>query len=342
MASPTEHQVGIHDVELARRASAWDEFVAVQPGAGFMQSSWWPNIQLDNGWGNYGVVIKDGETVVGGAQVLTKYFAPGKSYYYIPEGPVLPQDESDGAQVMQAVMDFIDRKRQSEDRAISHLCIEPRWQQQPNCVSGFRARRRWVEPRTTLYIDLRPDESAILAQMKPKGRYNINVARRHGVSIVEDVSPQGLEDFVRIYQTTIDRHGLDGNKADYYHMLIPRLVALSRGSVFFAEYQGSRIATVLVVYFGERATYFFGGSIAAHRHVMAPYMLHFEIMLRDKKLGCRWYDLYGIAPQSVGADHKWANISVFKRKLGGQDFSFVPSMDYVYDAVAYEAYRQSR
>ena len=57
-----------------------------------------------------------------------------------------------------------------------------------------------------------------------------------------------------------------------------------------AEYEGKRIATALVVYFGRRATYSFGGSLAAHRRVMAAHLLHFEIMRRAKALGHEWYD----------------------------------------------------
>ncbi len=330
-----------YDAELARRARAWDGFLEAQPSTGFMQSSWWADLMVTRGWGHFGVVVKDGETILGGAQVLTNVIAPGQCFYYIPEGPVLPQDEADGAQVFQYLMDFIERKRKDEAHVVSHLRIEPRWERLPGFVNGFRQRAGWMEPRNTLYIDLTPSESAILAQMKPKGRYNIHVARRHGVSIVEDVSFQGIEDFLKIYQETVARQGLDGKDQEYFRTLIPRLAALKHGSVFFAEYQGVRVATVLAVYFGHRATYFFGGSHAMHREVMAPYLLHFEIMRKAKDLGCRWYDMYGIAPRN-NANHKWANLSVFKRKLGGTDFSFVPSMDYIYDPSAYEAYREGR
>ena len=38
--------------------------------------------------------------------------------------------------------------------------------------------------------------------MKPKGRYNVRVARRHGVSVLEDVSSQGIADFLNIYEET--------------------------------------------------------------------------------------------------------------------------------------------
>jgi lipid II:glycine glycyltransferase (peptidoglycan interpeptide bridge formation enzyme) len=74
---------------------------------------------------------------------------------------------------------------------------------------------------------------------------------------------------------------------------------------------------------------------------MAPYLLHFEAMRRAKARGHRWYDFYGIAPHSQ-ADHRWANISMFKRKFGGVELSFVPALDYIYNPASYEDYRRSR
>lgn len=328
---------GEHDSKLARRTNAWDEFLETQFCAGFMQSSWWADIMFARGWGHFGAVIRDGETIVGGAQVFTQELAPGKSYYYVPEGPVVPEDEADGAQVFQAVLDFVDQRRKTDDRIVTHLHIEPRWQTVPGFVSGLQPRASSLEPRNTLYIDLTASVDVMLARMKPKGRYNINLARRHGVAVVEDASARGLDDFLSIYHATVARHGLEAKRTLLFDHLHAHFVKHERGSIFFAEYQGVRIAVALVVYFGRRATYFFGGSLAMHRRVMAPYLLHFHIMLNAKQRGCHWYDMYGIAPLSE-PNHKWADLSSFKRKLGGTDLNFVPAMDLVYDPAAYAAH----
>jgi lipid II:glycine glycyltransferase (peptidoglycan interpeptide bridge formation enzyme) len=116
------------------------------------------------------------------------------------------------------------------------------------------------------------------------------------------------------------------------------LASRGQGSIYFAEYQGTRLAAAVVVYFGLRATYFFGGSLDLHRGVMAPYLLHFEIMRRARTMGLAWYDLWGAAPPGEPG-HPWWNISVFKRKFGGAELTLVPTLDYVYDPAAYRRYR---
>lgn len=306
-----------------------------------MQSSWWADFLADSGWGHFGVFFRDDEEVVGGARVLTRAFASRRCYFYVPEGPVLPERRDDAQQVFEAFLAFIDKKRAQHPDLVSHLRLEPRWQGRPAFINGFREARSWLEPRHTLHVDLAPAAKDILAQMKPKGRYNIRVARKRGVRIVEDMSVRGEVDFIRIYGETMCRHGLDGKHEIYLLDLIDVLAETRCGSLFFAEFGGERIAAAMVVFFGDRATYFFGGSLPRHRQVMAPYLLHFEAMLKAKSRGYRWYDFYGVAPPER-EDHRWANISAFKRKFGGQELSFGPALDLIYDTEAYEAYRRRK
>jgi|GEM_PF-221167 len=324
------------------RWRAWDRFVAATPDTGFMQSSAWAQFRSRAGCEHFAVTLKDGDAIVGGALVGKWTYEPGHCFYYVQEGPVLPANEADAAEVFDAVLHSIERHRQVEDTTVSHLRIEPRWQRLPEFVRGFRppafSDQRFSEPRDTLCIDLRPSEDEILARMKPKGRYNVRLARKHGVTVVRDNSYQGLIDFMRIQRCTAVRKGLAPTAPAYFRSLLTELVPRGQASLFFAEHRGRRLATALVVNFGRRATYLFGGSLLAQRRVMAPSLLHFEIMRRAKASGCEWYDLWGIAPLDK-PDHAWQQISEFKRKLGGVEVRLVPTLDYVYDADAYDKFR---
>ena len=323
------------------RWQAWDRLLAATPETGFMQSSWWAEFRTTAGFEHFGIMLKNDGAILGGAVVLKFTYADDRCFYYVPEGPVLPADEAVAGAVFDATLDAIQDRRRTERQTVSHLRIEPRWQRLPRFVSGFRPVRPFsdvfFEPRNTVCIDLRASEEAILGQMKPKGRYNIRVAQRHGVSVVQDASERGLEDFQRIYEETAARQGMEAKPPDYFQALLSLLSSRHCGSMFFAEFQGTRVAAAVVVYFGPRATYFFGGSLDSRREIMAPYLLHFEIMRAAKALGHDWYDLWGTAPEDE-PDHPWHNITVFKHKFGGVALDFVPTLDYVYDAAAYDAY----
>lgn len=324
-----------------QRWDAWDRFLAATPHAGFMQSSWWADFRTLAGFQHFAVILKHEGAVLGGAVVQQFEYAPGHCFYYIPEGPVLPDEEGVDADVFQAVLAAIAERRAGTDATVSHVRLEPRWERLPPFVQGFREVPRFqdgfMEPRHTLCVNLRPSERVILDQMKPKGRYNVGIAQRHQVSTVEDASERGLQDFLTIYAATTGRHGLEAKPPDYFADLIAGLTSLGHGSLFFAEHAGRRVACALVVFFGTRATYFYGGSLEQDRRVMAPYLLHYQIMRLAKARGHEWYDFWGVAPEDE-PDHPWQNISVFKRKFGGRDFRLVPTMDYVFDPDAYNHY----
>ncbi len=316
---------------------AWDQLVEATHETGFMQSSWWARFRVQFGFEYFTVILKDAETIIGGALVAKETIASGLCFYYIQEGPVLPSDAADAQQVFEAVLKRIAQHRDAEVNRVSHVRIEPRWERLPAFVRGFCPPAfgdQYREPRRTLCIDLRMPQEALLAQMKPKGRYNIRLAQRHGVSIVEDNSTQAVEDFIDIQRQTAQRQQLGKKPRKYFRNLAKVMVPDRKASLFFAEYGGRRLACALVVYFGRRATYFYGGSLVQDRQVMAPYLLHFEIMRAARAAGYEEYDLWGVAAADR-PDHPWHAISTFKRKFGGREVKLTPTLDLVYDAAAY-------
>lgn len=319
----------------------WDRFLEATPASGFMQSSWWARFRNHVGFEYFGAVLQGTDGIVGGGLVAKVEYAPHCYFYYIQEGPVLPSEESGAQKVFSAVLDYLEQRRKAEPGTISHLRLEPRWEYLPDFVQGFEVpdfEDRYFEPDHTLCINLRPSEDAILAQMKPKGRYNIRVAQRYGVRVVEDHSEPGLSDFIRIQRSTAKRQKIGCKPTSYFHKLMEVMQPDQKAALFFAEYRGRRIAAALVTYFGARATYFYGGSLHLYREVMAPYLLHFEIMRTAKALGHQEYDFWGIAPPDQ-PEHRWAGFSTFKRKFGGFEVKRVPKLDLIYDRAAYKQYK---
>ena len=337
---PVLGQAGLVDDSIQQGTSAWDEFLATQhPHIGYKQRLWWADLLAQRGWGHFEVVVGDDEDrILGGARVLVETFGSDKAYFYVPDGPVLPPEPGEAARVFEATLRFMDEQREAAPCAVSHVRIEPRWTEVPAFAAGLKESRSWKEPRQTLFMDLALTEDEILAQMKRKGRYNTRLAARKGVTIVEDPSEQGQRDFLTVYGETFGRHGIKGHSSTYFGFLFERLFVEDRGTLYFAEYEGQRLATALVIWCGDTATYKYGGSTLAHRNVMAPYLMHFEIMKAAKARGLRFY---GISPPDK-PDDRWAAFSVFKRKFGGIERSYVPAMDHVFDEPTYQAYRDRK
>ena len=161
-------------------------------------------------------------------------------------------------------------------------------------IPGFsKGEYRHFLEKTTLLVDLRPSEDEILAQMKEKGRYNVRLAIKRGVTVRKsDGNGVDVNAFFGLLSETLDRDGFSGNSLAYYCELVDTLNAADAGGLFIAEKDGCPVAAAIATFFGGTATYYYGASTSDNekRRDMPAYALQWEMMLEGKRRGCETYD----------------------------------------------------
>ena len=193
-------------------------------------------------------------------------------------------------------------------------------------------------PEHTLVIDIGKTEDEILAQMKPKGRYNIQVAKKHGVVVERiagaDVNENILNNFYEILQKTGARDEFGIHPKYFYKNLLEIFGAKKMADLFLAKTpNGKTIAGIIVVYYKNTATYYYGASDYEHRNLMAPYLLQWEAIQEARRRGMKHYDFLGIAPEEKegsAAVHPWSGVTEFKKKFGGREVTYPPAFDIIY------------
>ena len=321
--------------------AAWDRFLQSRTDSGFMQSYSYAQVVSEDGWGYFDAFLMNkANEIEGGGRVFIGNGRPGEVYFYMPDGPVLSKDEATAREQFSGMLAYIDEIGRQQTEKVTHLRLEPRWQTRPDFIDKEHEIDGWTEPRHTYFIDINKPNEDLLASMKYYGRYRVKKAIKLGVEIAQDYSSEGINDFIELYKNTANRKKIESVSSEYLRSVIKIFEPKNKCRLYFAEYNGVRLATALVIYFGDRVTYFFAGSNMQHSEVMAPYLLNFEIMVQAREMGYRWYDMYGIAPKDDN-NHPLANVSQFKRKLGGEDRMYIPSLDFIYDEVSYREYRRS-
>lgn len=319
----------------------WDRFLQTRQDTGFRQSSWWAEFGAATGIRNFGVVIRRQGIVIGGGVVHTFAWRPGEGFFHLPEGPVLPDDPARGREVFAAVLSAVRHHRHAGPLSISHLRLEPRWRELPGFLQEFDIVPAPDDlapgPRHTLSVDLRNSETGVLARMTAEARSSIALARRLGVTVVEDGSAAGIADFLALYPRMTSHPGPASRPDAYFTTLIPALTAGGRGSLLFAQVGEERLAAALVVYFGIRGTCCFAASNETHRERMAPYLLQFEGMRHAKGRGCEWYDLGGIGALDPPDPFRTV-IPGSQNEFGGTRLDLVPALDLIFDRGAYARY----
>jgi peptidoglycan pentaglycine glycine transferase (the first glycine) len=214
-------------------------------------------------------------------------------------------------------------------------------------MAGFRPSFRAVQPQRTILIDLAKSEEELLGGiypardrapeapvsshgMHPKTRYNIGLAKRRGMVVRSSAEParRDMDTFIRILQDTAKRDGFHIHPSAYYE----KLAALPSCEFFMAEHNGKMVAAALMLFWENTAVYLHGASDYAARNLMAPYMLHWEIIREAKKRGCAQYDLWGIDVK------RWPGVTRFKRGFGGEEMQYIGSWDFLFSSIFYTAY----
>ncbi|MBI5152446.1 peptidoglycan bridge formation glycyltransferase FemA/FemB family protein [Candidatus Peregrinibacteria bacterium] len=219
--------------------------------------------------------------------------------------------------------------------------------------AGFRNAHAEYQPAHTLVIDLSQTEEQILAQMKPKGRYNIKVAQKHNVIVRPATTAtlkRDISAFYKLLNQTSQRDKFSIHPKSYYENMLKILGQRNLTKLFIAEYAPAGhtaahnrakkiIAGIIVTFFSTTATYYFGASDYEYRNLMAPYLLQWEAICEAKSSGCKFYDFLGIAPlDSSGAPlrgHPYAALTDFKLKFGGRIVSYAPAKEFAYKPIWY-------
>lgn len=196
-------------------------------------------------------------------------------------------------------------------------------------AGNLQASSRHEQPSATRIINLEISETDILKQMKPKGRYNISVAEKHGIHVQQS---EDIGVFFDLIKKTGHRDNFSIHSRRHYEMFLQELP----GSFLCIAHteQGEPIAGLLGVIWGSKAYYYYGASDHDHRALMAPYALQWAAMQHCKACGCTSYDLFGIAPLDAPLDHPWQGVSGFKEKFGGTVVTYPPEQEIVLRPVA--------
>ncbi len=277
--------------------------------------------------------VFDDYTLIGGSILYTSQHNNGGGILAAPEGPVLPwHDEDLARESLALIIDFA--KTQAKSLGVSTLRIEPRLAPPPiKMLREFGRAPLDLVPKETLVIDIDKSPESILAAMKPKGRYNIGVALRSAVETRVVSSTQSLDESVNQFYSVLceagERDGFDVEPLKFFEQLSSTLVSAGLAKFLFAEHEGDLLGAMLLITFGHRATYLYGGVSNYKRNLMGGYVLQWAAMLAARDSGCKTYDLYGFNT-FCAPDHRYGRFSQFKSRFGGEAVTTIGAQDYFF------------
>jgi lipid II:glycine glycyltransferase (peptidoglycan interpeptide bridge formation enzyme) len=303
----------------------WDELVAANPDGGqILQTRAWGEFKRAHRWAPRYLLGDDERRV---AVLMLRHTIPGLGELaYVPKGPgVTGVDELEG---------LLHGLRLHAGRAFA-IKLEPEIEQNDTSVAALR--RLGLEKaghdvqisRATIIVDLRPDESTLLASFKPKSRYNIRLAERHGVTVKSvPLERESIDTMYALMASTRDRAGFTLRSKEYFSGYWRLHAAAGQGQLFFASLGDEVLAGVFATFIGTKAWYKDGGSTKEHSAVMAPHLLQWEVMRWLRERGVESYDLVAVPPAAeLNPSHPLFGLYRFKSGFSERITEYVGTWD---------------
>jgi peptidoglycan pentaglycine glycine transferase (the first glycine) len=302
---------------LINEQSIWNQLVeGIHPNQ-FLQLWQWGEFQSSLGRKVWRFKIEREGEIVSLGQAIGHVLPFGLSYIYLPRGPLTnPIAKNHPNKFLEifitGIKEFVQKEIFVRAESTDFDFGEHGWQ-----------KVRDVQPSHTAILNLERDEDEILAGMHQKTRYNIRVAGKHEVA-VRKMDASEFDKFWELIEVTTERDKFRAHPKNYYKKMLESLGDMAE--VWFAEYKGNVIAANLMILWGDTVVYLHGASSREHKNVMAPYLLHWELIKRAKADGYKYYDFWGIAPLDA-PNHLWAGITRFKKGFGGTEVTYPGTFD---------------
>jgi len=347
--------LSLSDVPL----DAWDHFISSQGGC-ILQSSLWAHFQkhFSKELLFMALTKEDSAEFTGGnciaaSLVLLNPLPLGFSYLFFPRGPVFSRGIAEDIKAQCVAQLAEEAARHYKNKKIAFVRVEPelRWSSQNSSLFHALGFKKTIsqDPQTTIIIDCTGSEEAMIARCKQKTRYNINLAKKKGVVVISspDVS---FEIFWGLLSETSSQQQFRLHPKEYYRTLlnVARETAHKRTRLefYYALHDGDYLACAIIAVFGQNAYYLHGGSSKKKSNLMAPHLLHWEIIKKLKQEGIVAYDLWGANPseRKKGVEYKesLAGVSRFKEGFGGQEKILIGTHDMPIKPLHYKGYTVAR
>lgn len=301
--------------------ASWNRFVASLPCPHFQQSWAWGDLAPSLG----GEAIRLGATengaLLGGMQVFVNRLGIlDRTMLYVPRGPALPAVEQ------RLLRPLLDAARDlGRERSALGLRLEPnveagdRAAEEVLSALGFRPTFPPSQPRSSWVLRITGSEEELLSGMKQKTRYNIRLSARRGVE-VEEGTAADLDEFYSLYQVTAERDDFFIHPKELYRRMFALFETAGMFCMLLARHEGTVVAAITLVRFGNTCWYLHGASSNEHRNLMATYLLQWEGIRRAKRWECTTYDFRAV-PDVLREDQDMYGVYRFKEGFGGHRYT---------------------
>ncbi len=294
--------------------SAWDGFVSQARDGSLLQAWAWGSLKARYGWRVTRYFWADGDRPLAAISVLRRGLPGGLALDYAPRGPVLDNRLEEWPGFWQAL-----RERLAADGG-TVLKVDPEWtldaQRAALEAAGARPGRHAIQHQATMRVDISGGDDA-LKRLKESTRRNIRAGERAGIRVEASEASAAMDHFYGLLQETASREGFKIRSRGYYQDLLALFRERGQVAVYLARHDEHLLAGAVMLFFGHRLIYLFGGTSSEGKDLKTGYVLHWRAIQDAQQRGCTTYDMWGV-PVDPQPGHPGYGYYVFKSRFNGE------------------------
>jgi len=297
-------------------AQRWTELFQTARFSSLLQSRAYAEaIAAAKGWSTRLGAVESNGNVSGVFVVLEKRGPFGMAVGRLNRGPVWLDADLDASAKLAAVDAITGEYRLRRGRL---LFLAPNLEMKEECMLGLAlggCRRRCVRPWSSVWLDLRQPEDALLQALDGKWRNQLVAAQKKGLQLLDSEGELPFEWLLARHGELMVSHEFAGPQPGFLRLLRARMDAQGEPLwVLRAQIDGTPVAGIAVARHGTSATYLLGWNGPEGRRLNAGNFLLWSAVTVARSAGCTSFDLGGI--------NEWGTpgITEFKRGLRGREY----------------------
>lgn len=318
-------------IQLVTTANCAEFDAYIRKQGHFMQRSAWGLCRPDWLW--QGLMEVDGDGRILAAMALLSRPVTGMRcrLFYAPRGPVFDSKNLTALESLLSAVQQLVRAQGGYLLRMDPQILENEYRLlrlldsygfQVEAIDDFTS----FQPRFVYQLSLEGRTEADLWQaMHHKTRYNIGLAQRRGLRVVE-AGPEGCEAFAQLMAQTGQRRGFHSRTAAAYADI---LVHYGDDAHLWLALDGAEaVAGLLCIAQPGQLWNLYNGSSQVGRQQRANELLQWYAICWARQQGCRCYDLRGVEGAPV-PENPGYGLHRFKGQLGGELVRYAGQMDWV-------------
>src|SRR5437763_5455554 len=304
-------------------ASAWDAFVSQARDGSILQSWAWGSLKARYGWrvARYFWIV--GDRPAAAASVLRRGLPGGFALDYAPRGPVLDGNLEQWPAFWQALRDRL----ASEGGTV--LKVDPEWTTEEEREvlerTGALPSRHPIQHQATKLVDISGGDDALM-RFKESTRRNIRGGARQGITVEASEASAAMDSFYELLQETAAREHFAIRSRTYYQDLLALFRDRGQVAVYLARRENRLLAGAVMMFFGPKLVYLYGGTRSDAKDLKPGYLLHWRAIEDAQRRGGTSYDMWGV-PVHPREGERGYGYYVFKSRFNGRMVRFIGLYD---------------